>query len=34
MIGKAGGGSWNRKSRPRIDTHPLQRKLKWEISDA
>ena len=25
---------WDRKSRPRIDTHPLQRKLKWEISDA
>ena len=30
-IGKAGGGSWNRKSRPRIDMHPLQQKLRWEI---
>lgn len=31
-IGKIGGGSWNRKSRPRIDMHPLQHKLRWEIS--
>lgn len=29
-IGEAGGGSWSRESRPRIDTHPLQVKLKWE----
>ena len=29
-IGEAGGGSWNRKSRPRIDMHPLQVKLRWE----
>jgi len=29
-IGKAGGGSWNCKSRPRVDTHPLQTKLRWE----
>lgn len=29
-IGEAGGGSWNCKSRPRIDTHPLQKKLLWE----
>lgn len=27
---KAGGGSWSRESRPRVDTHPLQTKLKWE----
>ena len=32
MIGEAGGGSWSRKSRPRIDTHPTQRKLRWEAS--
>ncbi len=31
-IGKAGGGSWNRKMRPRVDLHPLQQKLRWEIS--
>jgi len=31
-IGKAGGGSWNRKTRPRVDTHPLQQKLRWEVN--
>src|SRR6266699_996821 len=25
LIGEAGGGSWSRKSRPRIDRHPLVR---------
>lgn len=29
-LGAAGGGSWNCKSRPRVDTHPLQQKLRWE----
>lgn len=29
-LGKAGGGTWNREARPRVDTHPLQEKLKWE----
>ena len=29
-IGEAGGGTWNRKARPRYDVHPLQVKLKWE----
>jgi hypothetical protein len=29
-IGKTEGGSWNRTSRPRIDEHPLQEKLRWE----
>jgi hypothetical protein len=29
-IGKAGGGTWNRKSRLRIDKHPLQRKIRFE----
>jgi hypothetical protein len=29
-IGKAGGGSWNCPSRPRVDTHPIQAKLRWE----
>ena len=32
-VGECGGGSWSRKERPRIDTHPLQIKLKFEISD-
>lgn len=30
LIGEAGGGKWSRKDRPRVDTHPLQMKLKWE----
>lgn len=29
-IGEAGGGSWDRKDRPRIDLHPTQGKLRWE----
>lgn len=29
-LGKAGGGSWSCKSRPRVDTHPLQVKFRWE----
>jgi hypothetical protein len=29
-LGEAGGGSWSRKSRPRVDTHPTQVKLCWE----
>jgi len=31
-IGEAGGGSWNCASRPRVDTHPTQVKLRWEAS--
>ncbi|OQS41162.1 XF1762 family protein [Chromobacterium haemolyticum] len=31
LIGQAGGGSWNCPSRPRVDTHPTQEKLRWEI---
>lgn len=30
LIGEAGGGSWSRGDRPRVDTHPLQTKLRWE----
>lgn len=30
-IGEAGGGSWSRSSRPRVDQHPLQRKIRWEV---
>ena len=32
LVGEAGGGSWSRKDRPRVDTHPLQTKLKWEAT--
>ncbi len=31
-VGLAGGGSWNKPSRPRIDMHPLQQKIRWEIA--
>lgn len=31
-IGTAGGGSWSRSSRPRVDKHPLQAKIRWEVS--
>jgi hypothetical protein len=32
LVGEAGGGTWNRDGRPRVDTHPLQRKLLWEVA--
>jgi len=32
LVGEAGGGSWSRPSRPRVDTHPLQGKLRWEAA--
>jgi hypothetical protein len=32
MIGAAGGGSWSRPSRPRIDKAPLQEKIQWDAS--
>lgn len=32
LIGESGGGSWSRKSRPRVDLHPLQGKLRWEAT--
>ncbi len=32
LIGEAGGGSWCRKSRPRVDQHPTQPKLLWEAA--
>lgn len=30
MVAHTDGGSWTCKSRPRVDTHPLQGKLRWE----
>ncbi len=32
LIGGAGGGSWSRAARPRVDLHPTQRKLRWEAA--
>jgi hypothetical protein len=31
-IGRAGGGSWSVPSRPRVDKHPTQEKIRWEVS--
>jgi len=30
LLGEAGGGSWSRMTRPRVDLHPTQIKLCWE----
>ena len=30
LIGRTDGGSWSVPSRPRVDKHPLQAKLRWE----
>jgi hypothetical protein len=32
LIAKTQGGSWNTPSRPRVDDHPLQGKLRWEVN--
>jgi hypothetical protein len=29
-LGEAGGGTWNRKARPRVDIHPTEQKTLWE----
>ena len=29
-VGERGGGAWTRKTRPRVDTHPMQVKFRWE----
>jgi hypothetical protein len=31
-VGEAGGGSWSRRDCPRVDTHPTQTKLRWEVA--
>jgi hypothetical protein len=33
-LGECGGGSWNRPNigRLRVDLHPMQRKLRWEVT--
>lgn len=33
LIGSAGGGTWNRQTRPRVDLHPTQVKLRWELTE-
>ena len=31
-VGRTEGGSWDCPSRPRVDRHPTQPKLRWEVS--
>lgn len=31
LAGEYGGGSWSTPSRPRVDLHPQQVKLRWEL---
>jgi len=31
-IGQAGGGSWNRPNRKRVDKHPTESKIRWELA--
>lgn len=32
LVGETGGGTWNRKSRPRVDTHPIEQKKLFEVT--
>lgn len=31
VVGEVRGQSWHRKARPRVDRHPTQAKLRWEV---
>lgn len=33
-LGEAGGGKWSRPSRARVDDHPTQMKIRWEMTIA
>ena len=33
VVAESPGGSWSRDRRPRVDTHPMQSKLRWEPGD-
>lgn len=32
LVGPAGGGTWHRKNRARVDKHPTETKWKWEAA--
>lgn len=32
-VGAAGGGTWNRRGRPRVDAAPTCAKTKWEVGE-
>ena len=34
LVGSTGGKSWSQPSRPRVDKHPLQQRLRWQIAEA
>ncbi len=31
LVGSVKGRSWDTPSRPRVDTHPTQDKIRWEV---
>lgn len=33
LVGETAGGTWSRPSRPRVDKHPTQAKLRWEVGE-
>jgi hypothetical protein len=33
LIGERGGGKWDTPSRPRVDKHPLQKKILFEKTE-
>ena len=33
LVGQAGGGSWHREGRPRVDKAPTCQKTLWEVTD-
>lgn len=33
LVGERGGGKWSRAARPRVDAHPTQTKLLWELNE-
>lgn len=34
VVGQTRGGTWSRRTRPRVDKHPTQAKLRWERTAA
>lgn len=32
LVGETKAGRWDRESRPRVDLHPLQNKMRYEVS--
>lgn len=32
LVAQTKGGSWDRRTRPRVDQHPTQAKLRWEAA--